>query len=51
LAAALRRLARDPALRARLGAAGRKDVAAYTHEAWAAGFSAALAEVGLSGGR
>ena len=40
LAAAMRRLAGDPALRARLGAAGRADVRAYTHDAWAEGFSA-----------
>jgi glycosyltransferase involved in cell wall biosynthesis len=48
LAAALLRLARDPALRTRLGAAGREDVSAYTHDAWAGGFSRALAELGLS---
>lgn len=48
LAAALLRFARDPALRARLGAAGREDVRAHTHEAWAAGFSHALADLGLS---
>ena len=46
LAAALRRLHDDPALRARLGAAGREAVAAYTHDAWAAGMSRALAAVG-----
>jgi glycosyltransferase involved in cell wall biosynthesis len=51
LAAALRRLAGDRALRTRLGEAAREDVAAYTHEAWAGGFSQALAEVGKSGGR
>jgi glycosyltransferase involved in cell wall biosynthesis len=51
LAAALRQLARDPALRARLGAAAREDVSAYTHEAWAEGFSRALVDIGLSGGR
>jgi glycosyltransferase involved in cell wall biosynthesis len=51
LAAALRALASDPALRARLGAAGRSDVSAYTYDAWAGGFSAALAELSLSGGR
>jgi glycosyltransferase involved in cell wall biosynthesis len=50
LAAALLRFARDPALRARLGAAGREDVSAYTHEAWAAGFSHALADLGLAKG-
>jgi glycosyltransferase involved in cell wall biosynthesis len=48
LADALVRLAGDRELRARLGAAGARDVSAYTHEAWAAGFSAALATVGLS---
>jgi glycosyltransferase involved in cell wall biosynthesis len=51
LAAALRRLAGDPSLRARLGEAGRADVRAYTHDAWAQGFSRALAELELSGGR
>jgi glycosyltransferase involved in cell wall biosynthesis len=51
LAAALRELAGDPALRARMGAAGRADVSAYTYDAWARGFSDALAELGLSGGR
>jgi glycosyltransferase involved in cell wall biosynthesis len=48
LAAALRKLAGDASLRAHLGAAGREDVSAYTHEAWAGGFSEALAEFGLS---
>ena len=42
LAAAIRRLHDEPALRARLGETGARDVAAYTYEAWAAGFSAAL---------
>jgi glycosyltransferase involved in cell wall biosynthesis len=51
LAAALRELAGDPALRARMGAAGRADVSTYTYDAWARGFSDALAELGLSGGR
>ncbi len=46
LAAALRRLSRDPALRAQMGAAARQDVARYTYDAWAEGFSRALAEVG-----
>lgn len=46
LAAALRRLRDDAPLRERLGAAAAADVAAYTHEAWAAGVSAALASVG-----
>jgi glycosyltransferase involved in cell wall biosynthesis len=48
LAAAMQRLARDPALRARLGAAGARDVQAYSHAAWARGFSGALATLGLS---
>jgi glycosyltransferase involved in cell wall biosynthesis len=48
LAHALRRLAADPALRSRLGAAGARDVAAYSHDAWAEGFSRALASLGLS---
>jgi glycosyltransferase involved in cell wall biosynthesis len=51
LAATLRRLAADPSLRARMGRAGREDVSAYTHDAWAEGFSRALADLGLSGGR
>ncbi len=51
LAAALRRLAGDPALRGRLGAAAREDVGAYTYDAWAEGFSRALADLGLSGAR
>jgi glycosyltransferase involved in cell wall biosynthesis len=50
LAAALRRVAGDADLRARLGRAGREDVAAYTHEAWAEGFSRALGSLGLSRG-
>jgi glycosyltransferase involved in cell wall biosynthesis len=48
LAAALRRLADEPELRARLGQVGAAAVAAYSHEAWAEGFSKALASVGLS---
>jgi glycosyltransferase involved in cell wall biosynthesis len=48
LAGALLALHRDPALRARLGAAARRDVGAFTWSAWAAGFSAALASVGVS---
>jgi glycosyltransferase involved in cell wall biosynthesis len=42
LAAALRTLHADPALRARLGANGAEDVAAYTYAAWADGFAKAL---------
>jgi glycosyltransferase involved in cell wall biosynthesis len=49
LAAALRRLHDDPPLRERLGAAARTAVAAYTHDAWAAGMARALAAAG--GGR
>ena len=48
LAAALRRMHDDPALRARLGAAAHEAVQAYTHDAWAAGMSSALAGVGAS---
>jgi len=46
LASALRRMHDEPALRERLGAAAREAVKAYTHEAWAAGMSKALASVG-----
>jgi glycosyltransferase involved in cell wall biosynthesis len=48
LAGALRRLAEDRELRTSMGEAGREDVKPYTHEAWAAGFSRALASVALS---
>jgi glycosyltransferase involved in cell wall biosynthesis len=48
LAGAIRRLAADAPLRERLGAAGAEDVRAYTHDAWAGGFSSALASLGLS---
>lgn len=48
LAAALRRLDTDPALRDRLGAQGRRDVAAYTQDAWAEGVSRALAHAGVA---
>ncbi len=51
LASALRRLARDAGLRQRLGKAGALDVSAYTAQAWAEGFSHALASVNLSRGR
>jgi len=51
LAHAIVRLADDQLLRARLGAQGARDVRAYTYDAWAAGFSAALASVNLSRGR
>jgi len=39
LAGALTRLHGDPQLRARLGAAARRDVAPYTFDAWATGFA------------
>ncbi|MDX6696658.1 MAG: hypothetical protein QOE65_55 [Solirubrobacteraceae bacterium] len=46
LAGALVRLRDDPALRARLGAAAREDVAPYTHAAWAEGMAGALRDAG-----
>jgi glycosyltransferase involved in cell wall biosynthesis len=48
LAAALRRLHGDSGLRARLGEAGRRDVAAYTYDAYAAGFAEALLACGAA---
>jgi glycosyltransferase involved in cell wall biosynthesis len=48
LARAIGRLASEPGLRARLGEAGTRDVGAFTYEAWAEGFSRALASLGLS---
>lgn len=48
LARAIGRLAEDPQLRARLGRAGADDVRAYNYDAWANGFSQALASVGVS---
>jgi glycosyltransferase involved in cell wall biosynthesis len=48
LAGAMRTLADDAALRARLGSAGANDVLAYSHEAWADGFCGALASLGVS---
>ncbi|HEY2767848.1 MAG TPA: glycosyltransferase family 4 protein [Solirubrobacteraceae bacterium] len=48
LAGAMRRLAADASLRAKLGTVGREDVLAYTPDAWADGFSSALASIGLS---
>jgi glycosyltransferase involved in cell wall biosynthesis len=50
LAAALKLLAHDAPLRIRLGAAGREDIAAYTHDDWARGFCRALADLKLSRG-
>ena len=48
LAAAIDRLRDDVALRERLGAQAREDVAPYTQAAWAEGVSQALAAVGVS---
>jgi len=48
LAAAIGELAGDPRLRASMGAAGAADVLAYDYDAWADGFSRALASVGVS---
>ncbi|HEV2980501.1 MAG TPA: glycosyltransferase family 4 protein, partial [Solirubrobacteraceae bacterium] len=48
LAQALRRLAADAGLRARLGETGAGDIRAFSHDAWAQGFSRALASVGVS---
>jgi glycosyltransferase involved in cell wall biosynthesis len=48
LAVAMRRLAGDAALCARLGRQAAQDVRAYSHDAWAQGFSDALASLGLA---
>jgi len=48
LAAALRRLHDDPALRDGLGRQARADVAPYTHDAWADGMARALAAAGVA---
>jgi glycosyltransferase involved in cell wall biosynthesis len=48
LARALRRLADDRELRMRLGAAGAEAVEAFSHDAWAEGFSRALLSVGAA---
>ncbi len=49
LAAALSRLAADPALRTALAERGARAVAAYTHAAWADGFADALREATREG--
>jgi glycosyltransferase involved in cell wall biosynthesis len=49
LGAAIRRLHDDPALRARLAEEGARAVTAYTYEAWASGFAAALAGTTTAG--
>ena len=51
LAQAITRLARDEVLRRRLGERGAADVRAYSHDAWARGFSAALLSLDLSRAR
>jgi glycosyltransferase involved in cell wall biosynthesis len=51
LAGAIGRLVADPALRARLGEAAAKDVRAFTYDAWAEGFSRALATLGVARAR
>jgi len=51
LAGAIGRLAANASLRARLGHAAAEDVRAFSHDAWAQGFSAALATVGLARAR
>ncbi len=51
LAEAIARLAGDPRLCAAMGDAGCSDVLAYDHDAWARGFSRALASLGLSRAR
>jgi glycosyltransferase involved in cell wall biosynthesis len=48
LAGAIASLAADAPLRARMGASGAQDVLAYSHDAWAEGFSRALSTLGLS---
>jgi len=48
LARAMRRLAGDASLRTRLGSAGAHDVRAFSHAAWAAGFSKAFLTVGVA---
>ena len=51
LAEAIARLAGDASLRASLGATGARDVSAYSHDAWAEGFSRALSTLGVSRAR
>jgi glycosyltransferase involved in cell wall biosynthesis len=48
LAEAIARLAGDASMRASLGATGARDVRAYSHDAWAEGFSRALSTLGVS---
>jgi glycosyltransferase involved in cell wall biosynthesis len=51
LADAITRLARDATMRTHLGAAGARDVLAFSYDAWAEGFSRALSSLGLSRAR
>ena len=51
LAVAIKRLAGDAALRARLGQQAARDVRAYSYDAWAQGFCEALASLRLARGR
>lgn len=51
LARALQRLAADEPLRSAMGAAGARDALGYDYDAWAQGFSGALATLGLARGR
>jgi glycosyltransferase involved in cell wall biosynthesis len=51
LAGAIERLAGDRQLRMRMGSAGHSDVLAFSHDAWAQGFSRALSSLGVSRGR
>lgn len=48
LARAIGRLAAEPLLRSRLGSQGAADVLAFSHDAWAQGFSQALSSLGIS---
>ncbi|HTD07401.1 MAG TPA: glycosyltransferase family 4 protein [Solirubrobacteraceae bacterium] len=48
LARAIAQLAADPALRSKLGSAGASDVLAFSHDAWAQGFSDALSSLNIS---
>ena len=48
LARAISRVARDPALARQMGQVGSRQVQAFSHDAWAAGFSSALNSLGLS---
>ncbi len=50
LAGAITRLAEDQSLRARLADAGAQDVLAFNYDAWAEGFSRALASLGVARG-